>query len=89
MRGPLPACRNEEPCEAPARGVVLQFTRAGKSVRVRTTQKGTYRVMLQPATYAVTTVPRSRIGTGLTPHSVRVSRGRIARRDFHLDTGLQ
>jgi hypothetical protein len=91
MQGPTkPICRENEPCEEPARGVVLRFTRAGSVVaRVRTSGRGTYSVRLRPGTYAVTTVPRRRVGTGLTPRTVRVPRGRIARRDFHLDTGLQ
>jgi hypothetical protein len=91
MRGPTkPICMENEPCEEPARGLVLRFTRAGSAVaRVRTSARGTYSVRLRPGTYAVTTVPRRRVGTGLTPRTVRVPRGRIGRRDFHLDTGLQ
>jgi hypothetical protein len=89
MRGPTkPVCRVGEPCEEPARGLVLQFKRAGKAVRVKTSQKGTYTIRLRPGTYVVTTVPPRRIGTGLTPHTVLVPRGRIARRNFHVDTGL-
>ena len=91
MEGPIkPVCKVDEPCEKPAAGVVLQFTRAGRVVaRVKTTLKGTYRVRLRPATYAVTTVPPRRIGTGLTPKTVRAPKGRMVRRDFHLDTGLR
>jgi hypothetical protein len=33
--------------------------------------------------------PQRRVGTGLTPRVVRVPRGRIARVDFSLDTGIQ
>jgi hypothetical protein len=91
MEGPIkPVCKIGEPCERPAAGVVLQFKRAGRVVaRVRTSQKGTYRVRLRPGPYTVTTVPPRRIGSGLTPRTVRVPKGRMARRDFHLDTGLQ
>lgn len=90
MEGPIkPVCKVDEPCEKPAAGVVLQFKRAGKAVaRVKTTLRGTYRVRLRPGTYAVTTVPPRKIGTGLTPKTVRVPKARNARRDFHLDTGL-
>ena len=56
--------------------------------RVTTTPKGTYRVSLRPGVYSVTTVPPRRVGTGLTPRTVRVPKARVARRDFHLDTGL-
>jgi hypothetical protein len=91
MEGPIkPVCKVDEPCEKPAAGVVLQFKRAGHVVaRVRTSQRGTYRVRLRSGSYAVTTVPPRRIGSGLTPRTVRVPKGRMARRDFHLDTGLQ
>ena len=91
MEGPIkPVCKIGEPCEKPAAGIVLQFKRAGRVVaRVKTTLKGTYRVRLRSGTYAVSTVPPRRIGTGLTPRTVRVPKGRIARRNFHLDTGLE
>jgi hypothetical protein len=90
MRGPTkPICRDTEPCEAPAAGVVLRFARSGTVVaRVRTNRAGTYRVLLRPGRYTVTT-PQRGIGTGLTPRVVRVPAGRIARVDFHLDTGIQ
>jgi hypothetical protein len=91
MEGPIkPVCKVGEPCEKPAAGVVLQFKHAGRVVaRVKTTMKGTYRVRLRPGAYAVTTVPKRRIGTGLTPKTVRVRKARMGRRDFHLDTGLE
>jgi hypothetical protein len=91
MEGPIkPVCKVNEPCERPAAGVVLQFKRAGRVVaRAKTTLRGTYRVRLRPGTYAVTTVPPRRIGTGLTPKTVRVPKARVGRRDFHLDTGLE
>ena len=90
MEGPTkPVCREGEPCERPAAGVVLEFKRAGHVVaRVRTTAAGAYRVKLRAGRYAVATVPR-RPGGELTPRAVRVSKGRMARRDFHLDTGIQ
>jgi len=90
MQGPTrPVCRANDPCEAPARGVLLQFSRAGKIVaQVKTTQTGKYSVKLRAGSYAVK-VPRRRVGTGLTPRVVRVLRGRIAEIDFHLDTGIQ
>jgi hypothetical protein len=91
MEGPItPVCRVDVPCERPVAGLVLEFKRAGRVVaRVKTTAKGTYRIRLRPGFYAVTTVPPRRIGTGLTPKRVRVPKGRMARRDFHLDTGLR
>ena len=91
MEGPTtPVCRVDVPCDRPVAGVMLEFKRAGRVVaRVRTTSKGTYRIVLPSGPYAVTTVPPRRIGTGLTPKSVRVPKARVGRRDFHLDTGLR
>jgi hypothetical protein len=91
MRGPtMPVCKEEEPCEAPAVGVVLQFAYAGRIVaRTKTGAGGAYTVRLRPGIYSVTTPPPRRVGTGLTPSRVRVPAGRLARVDFHLDTGIQ
>jgi hypothetical protein len=90
MRGPTkPVCTETEPCEEPAAGVVLRFARLGRVVaRVRTSAAGAYRVTLRPGRYSVTT-PQRGVGAGLTPRVVRVPAGRIARVDFHLDTGIQ
>jgi hypothetical protein len=90
MRGPTkPVCSDTEPCEEPAAGVVLRFSRANVVVaRVKTGNAGGYRVKLRPGRYAVTT-PNRRPGAGLTPRVVRVPIGRVGRADFHLDTGLQ
>jgi hypothetical protein len=90
MRGPIkPVCGDNDPCEEPAAGVVLRFSRGGVVVaRVTTGSKGGYRVKLRPGRYGVTTRVR-RPGTDLTPRVVRVPVARVARVDFHLDTGIQ
>ena len=90
MQGPTkPVCPADEPCDAPAAGILLQFKRNGTAVaEVKTTQAGRYSVRLRAGLYAVQ-APRRRVGAGLTPRVVRVPRGRIARVDFHLDTGIQ
>jgi hypothetical protein len=90
LRGPTkPVCRENEPCEAPVRGLVLRFVRDGVvKAEVKTSRAGRYAVRLRPGRYAVKTAVR-RPGMGLTPRVVRVPRGRIARVDFHLDTGIQ
>ena len=90
MRGPTkPVCREGEPCMEPAKGLLLQFRRGGTVVaQVKTTQGGTYRIRLRRGRYAVTT-PNLRPWQDLTPHAVRVPRGRISRVDFHFDTGIQ
>lgn len=90
MRGPTkPVCREGEPCEAPAKGLVLQFRREGRIVaQAKTTQTGRYLVRLRRGRYVVTT-PAARPGRQLTPRVVRVPCGRLDRVDLHLDTGLQ
>lgn len=90
MRGPIkPVCDEADPCEEPAAGVVLRFSRGGVVVaRVTTGSKGGYRVKLRAGRYGVTT-PNRRPGMDLTPRFVRVPFGRVARVDFHLDTGIQ
>lgn len=90
-RGPTkPVCRVTEPCDEPAPGVVLRFRQGDRLVaRVTTGSAGGYRVKLRPGRYAVTTPSNRRVGTGLTPRFVRVPVGRVARVDFHLDTGIQ
>jgi hypothetical protein len=90
MRGPTkPVCDETEPCEAPAVGVVLQFWRYGRVVaQVKTVRGGRYVVRLRRGRYAVKTLRRYP-GTGLTPRTVWVPAGRLARVNFHLDTGIQ
>jgi hypothetical protein len=91
MRGPTkPVCFETEPCEAPAAGIVLQFRRAGALVaRIKTGTAGGYKVRLRPGTYAARTGQTLRLGSQLTPAQARVPQGRIARLDFHIDTGIQ
>ena len=90
MRGPIkPVCDVSNSCEEPAVGQVLRFSRNGVVVaRVKTGSRGWYRVALRPGRYSVTT-PNRRPGMGLQPELVRVPKGRVARVDFHLDTGIQ
>lgn len=90
MRGPTsPICHVGDPCEEPAKGLLLQFRRDGRIVKqVRTSRTGRYRVLLRRGRYAVTT-PGLRAPARLQPQLVAVPRGRIVRRDFQLDTGVQ
>src|SRR5580765_890620 len=88
MQGPTPVCHND-PCDEPASGVLIRFTRNSRVVaEVTTTRTGRYFVKLPAGSYVVT-APRRRIGKGLTPRVVRVHRGQVAAVDFHLDTGIQ
>jgi hypothetical protein len=90
MRGPTqPVCRVSEPCEEPARGVRLVFSRAGKVVaRATTNQKGWYRVTLRPGRYAVTT-QNPRVAKSFSPKSATVPRSGVKRQDFDIDTGIR
>jgi hypothetical protein len=89
MRGPTTPVCYDDSCEAPAKGLVLQFRRNGQiKAQVKTSQTGSYRVRLRPGRYAVR-APALRPHQRLTPQLVRVPRGRVARVDLHLDTGLQ
>lgn len=90
MKGPIrPVCDESKPCDEPAAGLVLRFSRGGVVLaRVTTGGRGGYRVKLRPGRYSVTT-PNRRPGMDLTPSVVRVPTGVVARVDFHLDTGIQ
>ena len=90
MRGPtLPVCPITEPCEEPARGVRLIFSRAGKVVaRATTNQKGWYRVTLRPGRYAVRT-SNPRVAKNFSPKSATVPKSGLKRQDFDIDTGLR
>jgi hypothetical protein len=90
MRGPTkPVCFEGEPCEAPAAGLTLRFGRAGAVIaQVKTGPAGGYSVRLRAGVYTVTT-PNGRPLTQLTPRRVLVPLGRMARVNFHLDTGIQ
>jgi len=89
-RGPItPVCRSNVPCDEPARGVKLVFTRSGKVVATATTnQKGWYRVTLRPGRYSVRTNRRG-FERKTSPSAATVPSDRFARRDFHIDTGLR
>jgi hypothetical protein len=89
-RGPTrPLCLVEDPCDGPAVGFLLQFRRLGQVVAsVRTGAGGVYSVRLRPGMYTAGPLHVG-IGKGLTPRVVRVPVGRVARVDFHLDTGIQ
>ena len=84
-----PVCAEDDPCTKPAPGVMLAFKHGGRVVaRVTTREDATYRVLLAPGRYAVV-APQYRVGSGVTPRAVRVYRGRIARVDLQIDTGIQ
>jgi hypothetical protein len=90
MRGPtMPVCRVGVPCDEPARGVKLIFSRSGKVVaRTTTNQKGWYRVALRSGSYSVRT-NRPAFEKVPQPSRVTVPRSRFKRVDFNIDTGIR
>jgi hypothetical protein len=89
-RGPItPVCFANKPCDGPAPSVKLYFSSAGKVAATATTnKKGGYHVTLKPGRYSVSTNKRG-LEAKPTPASVTVPSGRIARRDFFIDTGIR
>jgi len=87
-RGPtMPVCRVGVPCTAPARGVKLRFSRAGKIAATATTNdRGWYRVTLRAGRYTVSTSAK---GSAFGPRTVTAQTGRMTRRDFLIDTGIR
>ena len=84
-----PVCIEGQPCSKPAARVLLVFRRDGSIVaRVTTGVEGWYRVLLRPGLYTVV-APRYLRGSGVTPRTVRVTKGRVARIDLEIDTGIQ
>lgn len=90
MRGPtMPVCYVGKPCDEPARGVKLVFSRSGKVVaRATTNQKGRYRIALKPGPYSVRT-NRPAFEKVPQPSRATVPSGRFKRVDFHIDTGIR
>jgi hypothetical protein len=87
-RGPtMPVCRIGVPCDAPASGVKLRFSRAGKVVATATTNnRGWYRVVLRAGRYSVGINAK---GEAFGPRTVTARTGRMTRRDFLIDTGIR
>ena len=86
-RGPItPVCQVEKPCSAPAKRVQLTFTRLGRSWRTTTDDHGRYRIALRPGTYAVTIATQR---PGIAAFKVDVPRGKVAVRNFEIDTGIR
>jgi hypothetical protein len=89
-RGPTrPVCRIGVPCDEPARGVKLIFSRSGKTAATAVTnKKGWYRVTIRPGRYSVRTNKRGPEAFP-QPRTVTVPTSTVRRRDFMLDTGLR
>jgi hypothetical protein len=84
-----PICFEDDPCTRPAAHVVLAFSHNGRVVaRVKTQSNGRYQVRLTAGVYRVS-APAYRIGLGVTPKNVWVSKNRVARANLTIDTGIQ
>jgi hypothetical protein len=90
LRGPIaPMCVAEQPCDAPARGFTLRFSRRGEIAgRVTTDSDGRYRIRLAPGRYPVR-IGRKGSFKVPDPDTVRVQPGRFVRVGFKIDTGIR
>ncbi len=90
MRGPTtPVCRAGMPCNEPAVGAVLVFSRDGRAAaRVHVVAHGRYSVRLAPGVYVVRQDPAPKIGFGIRPDRVVVARTG-GRANFFIDTGIR
>jgi hypothetical protein len=87
IRGPItPVCREGVPCSAPAKHVKITFVRYGIAKSVFTGADGRYVIALAAGTYAVR-FPSARFG--FRPHTALVPAGRMATRNFSIDTGIR
>ena len=85
----MPVCIAGQPCSKPAVGVRLTFVHDGVAAKsVVTGAQGQYRVLLSPGSYTVRVAGLSRIQR-LSPVTVVVRRGVVARQAFVIDTGIR
>jgi hypothetical protein len=88
-RGPIaPICRAGTPCTAPAKHVMLYFTRNSTTRTATTDAKGRYTIQLPAGLYAVKTSGRP-VERAPQPRTVRVKAARSTRADFTIDTGIR
>ncbi len=89
-RGPTtPVCRAGIPCDAPAAGVTLVFSRPGiKKHTAKTKADGSYRILLPASIYTVTT-DQGPFGRTPSPHRIKVRLQHVDKLDFHIDTGIR
>ena len=85
----MPVCIVGQPCSKPAVGVKLTFLHDGVVAKsVVTGAGGTYRVQLAPGVYTVRIAGLARIQR-LSPVTVVVRPGVVARQAFVIDTGIR
>jgi hypothetical protein len=90
-RGPTtPVCQVGKPCDEPYAGAVLVFRRNGVvAARARSDASGHYAIRLRLGTYTVSMAVRPKIGSGVKPQTIRLSRPVPTRIDFFVDTGIR
>jgi hypothetical protein len=90
-RGPTtPVCQVGRACTAPMTGATLVFRHNGVVAgRARSDAKGRYSVRLRLGTYAVSMAVRPKIGSGVKPQMIRLSRAAPTRINFFVDTGIR
>ena len=85
----MPVCIAGQLCSKPAVGVKLTFLHDGVPAKsVVSGLKGTYRVQLPPGVYTVRVAGLARLQR-LSPVTVVVHRGVVARQAFVIDTGIR
>jgi len=86
-RGPTtPVCVVDKPCSAPMKHVRVSFLRSGRAFRTSTDASGRYRIALAPGRYTVRVTGDQ---FGVRPATVVVPRGRFARQNLYVDTGIR
>ena len=89
LRGPIaPVCRVNTPCSAPAKHIVLSFSRNGSTRTTTTDSRGRYSIRMPAGVYAVRTNQRP-FGTVPQPRTIRVRPATSTRADFAIDTGIR
>jgi hypothetical protein len=72
VRGPMPTCPSDEPCDPPVMTMFLAFSRPGQpDVRVRVDASGAFALHLDPGAYSISAAPPPFNGR-LEPSQVRV-----------------
>jgi hypothetical protein len=88
-RGPItPVCRVGVACDAPARNVILTFSRTGLVRRIQASEQGAYRIGLPPGIYSVRTNSKA-FGQTPRPARVHVRAGHLDKISFMIDTGIR
>jgi len=87
MRGPIvPVCREGQPCNGPAKKIVLHFVGRYSGGWTRTDLRGRYTLALQPGSYMVK-IPSARFG--YRPRAVTVRANRTSVLNITIDTGIR